>query len=122
MRSHTDEGIQVTNIFEGNKVLVVGGTSGIGLESARNGLAGSGGAVIVGQRADKTEQARAELAQSGEVSALTANVSAKEGLTGLMADNDKAHADVNLLVNATGVFFPRSFLEYTQGDYDQYMH
>ncbi|WP_164578469.1 SDR family oxidoreductase, partial [Pseudomonas viridiflava] len=31
------------------------------------------------------------------------------------------HADVDLLVNAAGVFFPKPFLEHQEADYDQYM-
>ena len=57
--------------FEGKKLLVIGGTSGIGLQTARTILAEGGHAVIVGSRPDKTEAARAELAALGQVSALT---------------------------------------------------
>nr|WP_283161032.1 SDR family oxidoreductase [Xanthomonas nasturtii] len=101
--------------------MVLGGTSGIGLESARKVLQGGGRAVIVGQRADKSALARAELAQIGDVSALTANLSNTQGLDALLTDIGNSHADVDLLVNAAGVFFPKPFLEHTQADYDQYM-
>jgi NAD(P)-dependent dehydrogenase (short-subunit alcohol dehydrogenase family) len=107
--------------FKGKKLLVVGGTSGMGLESARMVLAGGGSAVIVGNRPDKTEAARQELAKLGQVWAVTADLSSSEGLNALLKAIDEQHADVDLLVNAAGVFFPKPFLEHEGADYDQYM-
>ncbi len=102
-------------------MLVVGGTSGMGMQSARMVLAEGGSVVIVGHRPDKTEQARKELAALGEVWALTADVSSDEGLAALLKSIDEQHADIDLLVNAAGVFFPKPFLEHSDADYEQYM-
>ncbi|MCT9074461.1 SDR family NAD(P)-dependent oxidoreductase [Cupriavidus gilardii] len=107
--------------FNGRKLLVVGGTSGMGLQTARMVLAGGGSAVIVGHRPEKTEDARKELAALGPVSALTADLTSDEGLATLLRAIDEQHADVDLLVNAAGVFFPKPFLEHREADYDQYM-
>jgi NAD(P)-dependent dehydrogenase (short-subunit alcohol dehydrogenase family) len=109
------------NQFQGKKLLVVGGTSGMGLQTARMVLAEGGSVVIVGNRAEKTEAARNELASLGQVWALTANLSSDDGLAALLEQIDKQHADIDLLVNAAGVFFPKPFLEHQAADYDQYM-
>lgn len=111
----------MSNRFKGRKLLVVGGTSGMGLQTARRVLAEGGSTVIVGHRADKAEEARKELAALGQVSALTADWSSNEGLTALLKRIDEQHADIDLLVNAAGVFFPKPFLEHQDADYDQYM-
>ncbi|RQR68696.1 MULTISPECIES: SDR family NAD(P)-dependent oxidoreductase [unclassified Burkholderia] len=111
----------MSNAFNGRKLLVVGGTSGMGLQTARTILAAGGSAVIVGNRPAKTEEARKELATLGDVRALTANLSADAGLAALLERIDAEHADVDLLVNAAGVFFPKPFLEHQESDYDQYM-
>lgn len=111
----------MSNQFKGKKLLVVGGTSGMGLETARMVMAQGGGAVIVGNRADKAEEARKELAVLGPVWALTADLSSEQGLTALLKALDEQHADIDLLVNAAGVFFPKPFLEHQDADYDQYM-
>ena len=50
------------NLFEGQKLLVVGGTSGMGLAVAQTILRQGGKVVITGRRADKTEAARHLLA------------------------------------------------------------
>lgn len=41
--------------FKGQKLLVIGGTSGIGLETAQKVAEQGGTVVIVGNRADKAE-------------------------------------------------------------------
>lgn len=107
--------------FEGRKLLVVGGTSGMGRETARLVLAQGGRAVIVGQRADKAEEARKELSQLGDVSALAADLSSEADVATLIDAIKSNHGDIDLLVNAAGVFFPKSFLDYEGADYDQYM-
>lgn len=107
--------------FEGKKLLVVGGTSGIGLQTARTILAEGGHAVIVGSRPDKTEAARLELAALGQVSALNADLGDASSLAALLDTLATHHADIDLLVNAAGVFFPKPFLEHAEADYDRYM-
>ncbi len=111
----------MSNQFKDKKLLVVGGTSGIGLETARMVLADGGSAVIVGSRPEKTEDARKELAALGEVWALTADLASDEGVATLLKTIDEQHSDIDLLVNAAGVFVPRPFLEHSEADYDSYM-
>ena len=107
--------------FKGKKLLIVGGTSGMGLETARMVLVEGGSVVIVGNRPEKTEAARCELAALGQVWALTANLASDESVRALLETVDGQHADIDLLVNAAGVFFPKPFLEHSEADYDQYM-
>ncbi|WP_313284205.1 SDR family NAD(P)-dependent oxidoreductase [Delftia tsuruhatensis] len=107
-------------IFEGKKLLVVGGTSGMGFETARMFLEQGGKVVIIGHRADKTEAAGKELATVGEVDSLTADLTTDSGVNDVIAFLDGKHADVTHVVNAAGVFFPKAFLEHTHHDYDMY--
>ncbi|MBP0623338.1 SDR family NAD(P)-dependent oxidoreductase [Cupriavidus consociatus] len=112
----------MSNAFEGKKLLVVGGTSGMGLEAGRMVLEQGGKAVVVGHRADKAEEARQALAALGEVQALTADLSSDAGVQALIQRLDAEHKDIDLLVNAAGVFLPKSFLEHTPADYDMYLN
>lgn len=107
--------------FEGKKLLVVGGTSGMGFETARIVLSQGGSVVVVGSRPEKTEGARKELAALGPVTALVADLTNDEGVRVLVNTIGEQHADIDLLVNAAGVFFPKPFLEHQDADYDQYM-
>ena len=107
--------------FKGKKLLVVGGTSGMGLQTARTVLAEGAQVVIVGHRADKTEEARQQLAALGQVSALTADLTKDGDVAALLRAIQEQHADVDLLVNAAGVFVPKPFLEHQDADYEQYM-
>ena len=107
--------------FSGNKVLVIGGTRGMGLATARQVIEAGGQAVIVGQRSEKAQAAQQELSVLGSVEALVADLTSEAGVESLLKTLDEHHADVDLLVNAAGVFFPKPFLEHTGDDYDQYM-
>ncbi|MEM5312566.1 SDR family oxidoreductase [Paraburkholderia sp. JHI869] len=111
----------MSNEFNGKKLLVIGGTSGMGFETARMVMASGGRAVVVGNRAEKAEQAQKELSAYGDVTALIADLSSEAGLAALLKTIDENHKDVDLLVNAAGVFFPKPFLEHQEADYDQYM-
>jgi len=111
----------MSNQFKGKKLLVVGGTSGMGLQTAKIILAEGGSAVVVGNRADKAEAARKELASLGQVTAIAADIGTSDGLAGLLKTLEEEHSDIDLLVNAAGVFFPKPFLEHQDADFEQYM-
>ncbi|MCU6175896.1 SDR family NAD(P)-dependent oxidoreductase [Citrobacter cronae] len=108
-------------LFAGKKLLVVGGTSGMGFETAKLILQGGGSVVLVGNRADKAEQARQTLATLGDVAMIVADLMSEAGTQQVMARLNAEHKDISLLVNAAGVFFPKPFIEHEVEDYEQYM-
>jgi len=107
--------------FEGKKLLVVGGTSGMGFETARKVLEEGGKAVIVGHRSDKAQAAGKELSALGSVDVLCTDLSNESDVQNLLTAIDEKHPDIDLLVNAAGIFYPKPFLEHNCDDYDQYM-
>ena len=107
--------------FAGKKLLVVGGTSGMGFETAKRVLKNGGSVVLVGNRKDKAEQARQALAVDGPVSIIVADLMKEEGMQHVMNTINAEHKDISLLVNAAGVFFPKPFTEHEASDYDMYM-
>src|SRR5215469_7903944 len=111
--------------FEGRTLLVVGGTSGIGLQAAKEIAEQGGAVVVVGRRADKANAARKELvtiAGDNKVHALVADLSSLQGVQELLTQLDREYRDVDLLVNAAGLFFPKSFVEHNVNDYEQYLN
>lgn len=107
--------------FKGKKLLVVGGTSGMGFQVAQDIAKAGGNVVVIGHRVEKTAEAEKQLSAFGQVSAITADLTSEAGLTQLLHTIDAQHGDIDLLVNAAGVFFPKPFLEHQDADYDQYM-
>lgn len=107
--------------FAGRKLLVIGGSSGMGLATAKTVLERGGKAVITGTRADKLQAAVAELSALGEVTGLELNLANQTQLEAFLNDLDHKHADVDLLVNAAGVFLPKPFVDYGPEDYDLYL-
>lgn len=111
--------------FEGRKVLVVGGTSGIGLEVAQMVAEQGGAVVVVGNRAEKAEKARQQLASvTGEqkASAFSADLSDFEAVQSLIAKLATEHGDIDLLVNTAGIYYPKAFLEHAPEDYDNFLN
>lgn len=112
------------NAFEGRKLLVVGGTSGIGLETAKIVAKTGGVVVLVGSRAEKAEAARLEIekiAGAGRAFALVADLTNERSVSDLIAKLKSEHPDVDLLVNSAGIYFPKAFLEHTREDYDGFL-
>jgi NAD(P)-dependent dehydrogenase (short-subunit alcohol dehydrogenase family) len=106
--------------FTQQKLLVIGGTSGIGLAVAQQVLAGGGRVVVTGNRADKAEAAERQLQALGEATVLRADLQQASGVEELQAELEANHGDVSLLVNAAGVFVPKPFLQHTEADYVSY--
>lgn len=107
--------------FSGQKLIVIGGTSGIGKAAAKLVLERRGSAVLVGKREEKLQAAVSELSQFGSVVGERADISDRQDRDALIERLDRDNADATLLVNAAGVFLPKSFLDYAEYDYDLYL-
>lgn len=107
--------------FLGQKLIVIGGTSGMGKAVARIVLENGGSAVLIGRRPEKLHAAVEELKTYGPVTGEQADITKPEERQALIARLSQTHADATLLVNAAGVFLPKPFLEYEEADYDLYL-
>jgi NAD(P)-dependent dehydrogenase (short-subunit alcohol dehydrogenase family) len=108
--------------FEDKKVVVVGGSAGMGRQVAIDVVEHGGSAVIVGRSKSRVDDTVAELkSRRGQAWGITAELTDR----GVVADVQRAlseqHSDATLLVNAAGFFVPKPFLEYDADAYDSYM-
>ncbi len=70
--------------FMGKKLLVVGGTSGMGLATTKRVVENGGSVVLVGNRRQKAEQARQALAAAGKVDVIVADLMSESGMQQVM--------------------------------------
>jgi NAD(P)-dependent dehydrogenase (short-subunit alcohol dehydrogenase family) len=107
--------------FANQKLIVIGGTSGIGRAVAQQVLQGGGTAVLVGRRAEKLQAAVAELQAYGPVVGEQVDITNPEVRRDLSDRLTTKHANATLLVNAAGLFLPKPYLEHTEEDNDLYL-
>jgi NADP-dependent 3-hydroxy acid dehydrogenase YdfG len=107
-------------VFAGQKLVVVGGSSGMGRQTAADVVAAGGSAVIIGQDAGKVEDTVQTLAKEGPAYGITADLADRIQAERVCEQLAAEHADATLLVNAAGLFVPKPFLDHDGADYDSY--
>jgi len=112
---------QAMPVFEGQKLVVVGGSSGMGRQTAADVVAAGGSAVIIGQDSDKVDDTVKELAKRGSSWGITADLADRMQVERVCRQLADEHADATLLVNAAGFFIPKTFLDYDGPSYDSYL-
>jgi NAD(P)-dependent dehydrogenase (short-subunit alcohol dehydrogenase family) len=112
---------QAMPVFAGQKLVVVGGSSGMGRQTAADVVAGGGAAVIIGQDPGRVEDTVKTLAKDGSAYGITANLADRMQVEGVCQQLADEHADATLLVNAAGLFYPKPFLDHDGADYDAYL-
>ena len=108
-------------VFAGQKLVVVGGSSGMGRQTAADVVAAGGSAVIIGQDAAKVEDTVQALAKDGPAAGITADLADRGQVERVRQQLAEEHADASLLVNAAGLFVPTPFLDYDGPAYDSYL-
>jgi NAD(P)-dependent dehydrogenase (short-subunit alcohol dehydrogenase family) len=108
-------------VFSGQKLVVVGGSSGMGRQTAADVVAAGGTAVIIGQDPAKVDDTVQTLANDGKAYGITADLADREQVERVRRELADEHADATLLVNAAGFFVPKLFLDYDGASYDSYL-
>ncbi|NUR83917.1 MAG: SDR family oxidoreductase [Nonomuraea sp.] len=103
----------------GKRVLVSGGSSGIGAATARRFLREGARVVLGGLDAAEVEAAVAGLAPLGEVSGIAGDVSAEADVTRLVGGALTALGGLDVLVNNAGTAWREPFLEISPSSWDR---
>ncbi|MER6575564.1 SDR family oxidoreductase [Nonomuraea sp. NPDC001023] len=103
----------------GKRVLISGGSSGIGAATARRFLEEGSRVVLTGLAGDEVERTVTELAPLGEVGGLSGDVSSHDDVARLAAGAIEAMGGVDVLVNNAGTAWREPFLEITPDHWDR---
>lgn len=102
-----------------NEAIIIGGSSGMGLASAKKLQARGVSVTIVGRNLEKLEEAQKTIGDSANI--LQCDLYNKESLNKLIEQIKTNKSHIKYLVNAAGYFNPKAFLEQEERDYDMYM-
>jgi len=105
----------------GKRVLVSGGSSGIGAAAARRFLEEGCRVVVGGLDADEVQRAVADLQDAGEVHGFATDVSREEGAASLVQAAVDALGGLDVLANNAGTAWREPFLQITAEHWDR-MH
>jgi NAD(P)-dependent dehydrogenase (short-subunit alcohol dehydrogenase family) len=107
--------------FTDKQALIIGGSSGIGRAVAELLLQQGAIVTIVGRNLEKLEATASVLKPYGKLETWQADVSDRQQTSRLVEQIATQLSNVQYLVNAAGVFLPKSFLEHSAADYDRYL-
>ncbi|MFI6791415.1 SDR family NAD(P)-dependent oxidoreductase [Nonomuraea sp. NPDC050383] len=105
----------------GKRVLISGGSSGIGAATARRFLEEGARVVIGGLDPAEVAATASELSALGEVSGLAADVSAEADVSRLVEGAIAALGGLDVLINNAGTAWREPFLEITPEHWDRIM-
>jgi NAD(P)-dependent dehydrogenase (short-subunit alcohol dehydrogenase family) len=108
--------------FKHQQALIIGGSSGIGRAVAEILLAQGAIVTIVGRNLAKLQATAAKLEQHGTIQTWQADISDRQDTSRLVDRIAAELPTIRYLVNAAGVFLPKSFLEHSAADYDRYLN
>lgn len=104
-------------------VIVTGGATGIGRETARGFLERGANVVLNGRREMKLQEAITELDPTGKrVAYLAGDIGKPETARQLVRTAVQRFGGVDILVNNAGIFKPTPFLDHTEDDYNAYIN
>ncbi len=108
--------------FEAKKVIVVGGSAGMGRQVAIDIVDQGGSAVVIGSSEARVDDTVNELtSRAGPAWGIAAELTDRVAVADVQHALAEHHRDATLLVNAAGFFIPKAFVEHDAQTYDSYM-
>ena len=110
--------------FNSPLAFVLGGSSGMGLATAKLLAAQGCDLIIASSSADKLAKAQSALALINSniaIRTIQTDLYQEDDVNALILDLENQDKAINYFVNAPGYFKPTAFIEHQVSDYDQYM-
>lgn len=101
--------------------LIIGGSSGMGLATAKQLAENGSNLIIVGRDEEKLAHVKEQLLPLTQVDTLAVDLYDSKKINQLNQYIEQLPQHINYLVNAAGYFKPTSFIEHDNAIYDQYM-
>ena len=112
------------NFNQTGTALIIGGTSGMGFETAKRLIEDNIDVIVVGNNVEKLDRAVTELqalASHSNVSGFQTNLYNNDSVKKLLDLINSNETTISYLVNAAGYFSPKPFIEHSTDDYDTYL-
>ncbi|MGK0443023.1 MAG: NAD(P)-dependent dehydrogenase (short-subunit alcohol dehydrogenase family) [Pseudohongiellaceae bacterium] len=109
------------NFQQNGVALIIGGSSGMGLATAKLLLNHQVDVVIVGKNKQKLADALEQLSPLGNASTIQCNLYQRDSVQTLLDFANNSDTVISHLVNAAGYFSPKPFIEHSEDDYDIYL-
>lgn len=107
-----------------NIALIIGGSSGMGLATAKQLVAQGTSVIILGNNAEKLESAKSQLTAIASndinIETLQANLYEQQDVDRVIQAINSDERHIQYLVNSAGYFNPKPYLEHELEDYDAY--
>jgi NAD(P)-dependent dehydrogenase (short-subunit alcohol dehydrogenase family) len=107
--------------FSDQKLVVVGGSSGIGKAAAMQVAAMGGRVVVIGKNKDRVDETVKKLSDHNPAYGIAADLADRKMVENVRKQLADEHMDANLLVNAAGLFLPKPFMDHDGQSYDSFL-
>jgi NAD(P)-dependent dehydrogenase (short-subunit alcohol dehydrogenase family) len=110
-----------TNAFKEKTALIIGGTSGMGKATAKLLLREGAKVIVASKTQEHIDATVAELAPDGKIQGLRVDLGEPDSVAYFIAGL-RGIKEINYLVNTSGIFRPKPFLESTAEEYDAFLN
>ena len=101
--------------------IILGGSSGMGKETAKLLIQDGIEVVITGRDPEKLKATASELSVAGKVEMAVVNMYDENSVRSFIGRIESEDRQIGYLLNAPGYFSPLAFLDHQSDDYDRYM-
>lgn len=99
--------------------IIVGGSTGMGLEAAKEVLKQGSDVMLIGRDASKLQAAKDELQPLGNVETVSLDLYDEDAVDSFVRTIAADSRHVRFLVNSAGYFKPTPYIEHSKEDYDK---